>query len=616
MALPLCSYVRRIIYSTAILGHLVVAARRVRHNVHSIGDSVDDSGLHRVATWDAGDDDAEWLADISATLLTAQEELVVEQDSPLAQASPFSSCNSQWGLDKAVDAFIRPEDLPLKVMGKLAKSGNFLTTPDGRLLVKQVVDTEAANLARWTYEDVLKQRYGETDGGCKGFSESLLIPVTMSFTDATGSDCFVMLNETSRLQQVVGSAWRVQKAYDVKPLPNLSGGHLQKLMRLLQDDFKEADFSHLALWQGWSVVRTHLQRDLDALAALEVVDYSLFVHVLEPTSAANLHLPAGVGPQHGCVRAPRGKAPFVVCFGILDYMTPYTMSRFLESKWKADKFGDYRSFTLRLFDCLGSPDASKCSDYKGLARVLGHDVPMVAFLGTEAFRANYECKVEEPVLSYACPEEEDDHTVYVDVPNPNRTQALDASCRRARLGPVDIPFPRSPEANADYLYSISVPNNGNAEVVGTSYDVLLESTHKQYRYRAAHAAAGRNMSRPMVYDEFEACQKGVKNFATSTMFWGNKKKYADLQNVLWSEKEQSVLVIRGKPAFTSHGWALNRLRQELCFLRTVLYRCEPINGGTVNFDYKHRFGKLQIMQMWPGTYSGDYKAFLEAWFRA
>lgn len=75
----------------------------------------------------------------------------------------------------------------------------------------------------------------------------------------------------------------------------------------------------------------------------------------------------------------------------------------------------------------------------------------------------------------------------------------------------------------------------------------------------------------------------------------------------WSDG--AVVVVRGAPMLWghSHDQTVVAMREDGCFYKSLLFRCQPIAGGRMVFDWKHTFGALEILVVSASELSEDFQ---------
>lgn len=335
-----------------------------------------------------------------------------------------------------------------------------------------------------------------------------------------------------------------------------------------------------------------LKRDLAVLDDSYIVDFSLFVHVFERVDAFSAAEDHGLSPEAGCITEPQGSA--VICFSIIDFLLEYTVSREFESILKHDKFEQYPKKLLQAFDCLGSLSADGCEGYLDYNSILqaGESEAKAVLMGTSTFRESYECKAEAPRMKYK---------VFGSVPFFGTNY-------------VSYDRPQKDAVPFGVLESASI-QGGNFSYDGQGYDERL-AAHLQFVSSREHAAriVGNNYTQffdqeyqssglQLSKEELAACQSGIEEFATNT--WTRyRTNHGSLGNVLWSPTAKSLFVVRGKNRFYSNDQVASKMRGNRCFLKTILYRCQPTDGSRVVLDYKRTFGSVEVLQVVPSVSSG------------
>jgi hypothetical protein len=496
----------------------------------------------------------------------------------------------------------------------LAKGGRFFTSPDSRLLVKGISFEEYDELKAFVREKSVDKFYGD----CDSFSRALLLPAQLSFVGTNGIPFIVMENETARLQETAGPEWYVDASYDLKPLPSLSKG-LANLLRAMLEGWL-AQVPPLGEWSGWKKVRELLVRDLALLKDRQLVDFSLFVHLLRPVGSASPRLPPGLSSGHGCIGEFHGAA--IACFRILDFATPYTTLRSLESRWKKDKFDDYTGKFLKQFDCLGSMLQDGCQSYSGHASLesmsgLLRSSRKSAFIGSKAFADNYECRAEAPYLKYV------QHLAGRRNCGGRRycTKTMDhprwiGSSAISKMLPVKWDF--APDGwnvsvqeqgySAAYARNLKLlvsPDTGT-QSVGGAYAEEVKYVHAKTKVLAAIESNAKHF---LPNQSLTRCLDATSDFATASLN-PLTKVHKELNNVLWSPEAKTVVVVRGKNKFRSLDRIAREMRQKLCFLRTVFLRCRNKEGSRTFFDYGSSYGDLEVLLMAADSYSpSDFRAW-------
>jgi len=417
----------------------------------------------------------------------------------------------------------------------------------------------------------------------------------------------VMRNETQRLEELGAQYWQVLPPFDVKPLPNLSDD-LPKLVERLMGPWI-GSLVPLKDWLNWEALRSRLKLDFELLGNHELVDFSLFVHVLRPTMPTSEQpTSGGLAEEAGCILEPLRRA--MVCFSILDFLLRLSVGRKLESKSKEDKFAGYVYKMLQAVDCFGELHGNGCERYRDYGTILdaGNDDEKGALVGTASFSKEYACMVERPVLRYAL-------SRWSVAPKAGRmgrskgkavvrlpTVITDKPWRRSKdgvfaHGQERVEMAPEPLQSLSYEGSAYEPSvagflkdmcaqvNG-AHVAGHDFVRILEDEHK--------SSALLSLSE----DEVDACKKGILEFATSSMGW---QKHENLGNVLWSPQRRSLLVVRGKSKLYSRDKVAMNMKSQHCFMLTRFYRCRAANGARMIFDYTQKFGSVEVLQVVPSV---------------
>jgi len=539
-------------------------------------------------------------------LVKKNEDLSVWLQLQLKQNQLFATCGLS---DSAVDDLAR-DKLQLRPVGKLAKSGDFFASTDSRWLVKAVSTGEQSKLAELGNVEIQRTEYLD----CSGFNHSLLIPIPVAFTCTDGRPFLVMQNETDRLASLAVPEWQIRQSFDVKPLPNLSE-QLASLIITLSTGWL-GSLVPLSAWDGWEDVKNALQHDCHFLAHYNVVDFSLFVHVLHRASVAQASSSSSqsLSAKDGCITEPSGAA--VVCFAILDYLVAFTAGRKLESSVKGDKFQAYGENMMHAFACIGALNGTGCEAYHDYGSILraGDAEAKAAFLGSETFGQTYECQVEQPKLRYQNmrlmgggsgfgsvlkeiqdePVEMSFNTFEVQVYSHEVVQLLPAVMHGDGWSYNGIGY----DANVSLWLQEAVSSNNGGHVIASGYEQLLE-----------HELGRSETGFQLHEEELAACTQGIKLFATSS--WrGQNKKHQGLGNVVWSPRSSSVFVVRGKNKLYSNSNVVTDMRKDHCFMLLRFFRCQASDRKRAMFDYKTSFGSIEVLQVLPSASSGaDFEVF-------
>jgi len=535
-----------------------------------------------------------------------QQALAAKEKATLAKMLQLQFQQNQFfatcGVSGSAVRELAGDELQLRTVGKLAKSGNFFVSTDRRWLVKAVSLAEKSKLAELGKVAITQTEYSD----CSGFNHSLLLPIPLSFIGTNRKAYLVMRNETERLANRIWPEWQVAQIFDVKPLPNLAG-QLAELIITLSTGWL-GSFEPLSTWDGWDDVSNALHRDCRLLTWYKVVDFSLFIHVLQRTSATHNSAP-DLSATDGCITEPSQAA--VVCFAILDYLLPFGYSRRLESLFKGDKFHDYGEKMMHAFACIGDLNGKDCQAYHdyGTITSAGKEDAKVALLGSESFRQNYECQVERPKLRYehkfftpeggfgsvitSRVEDEPLETSDVDRWSDEVTEMLPAVLH----GNGWVYDGSGYDANVSSWLQEAVSSSNRGQVVASGYEQLLEQGLGQLEKEFE-----------LHEEELDACKRGIELFATSS--WNGYKSHKDLGNIIWSSRSNSIFVVRGKSKLYSNSKYLTEMRKRHCFMLLRFFRCRALDGKKTSFDYMTSFGSLEVLQVVPSVSSGhDFKVF-------
>lgn len=485
--------------------------------------------------------------------------------------TPFLLCGT--AADGTLD-LMASRPLDLQPLGKLAKGGSFFAVDGGHLLLKLVAETEAKVLRGWA------QRRLQGSVGCEMFDATSSLLVGVPLVIRHGRLPYILMKNMTAELAVADSSWQVHEPYDVKPLPSLSKGLPQFIHELTQGFLKGV--SPLREWHGWTDLRS-LLKEAVAFFGGDIVDYSLLVHVLRSTAGSSASVPTSLG--RGCI--DNIDAGFIICIRVLDFMTPYTWLRGLESSWKADKFDDYGAKIMTAFDCLIDLELPSCSAYRALPRLIeaskaSTGMAKATFIGTEAFRDNYICSAEVPRLTYQ--------------------ETMFHICALAKM----YELKGGPTADRAELLQHLAASDGGTQSVGPQFKGFMQLAYMKSKQVADEDLAynkSKDAAAHMPLDNLEACLDGVEKF--STEFYTGKTRNLDMHNVLWNPDNEHIIAVRGRPLMYSHREAVRRTRQAGCFLKTTFFRCSPREGGRVYFDYKHNFGDLEIMVLSARENSGQ-----------
>jgi len=510
----------------------------------------------------------------------------VAQFNKMVMASPFTWCL----LPSAQIDELAKAPAGLVSVGKLAKGGSFMTTASRATIIKSVPAGETQVLKTWVEKDMVRHYFGS----CDKLSESLLVPVPLVVPHRKLS-YLVMPNATYWLEKASKGMFSISHVYDIKPLPNLSEGLVQ-MLRDMREGWGYL-LPRLQTWQGWTTVRNLLHRDLELLEdsknqlGFEVVDFSLFVHVLEREPHFRSDVPE-LTPQKGCIEEPQTRT--FVCFKLLDYLTAYSSLRQWESYLKKDKFVNYAQKTLHAFDCIGNLKANSCDRYSTYTQVKeaidSNKNEKLAFIGSPEFRDNYRCSLQMPVTIG------------------NKVGMKPASLNLPRFDEGDSIGVRKRRSYAQYLYHLvrqwatTYSEAADAEV-GPDFAEALLVRHESAKFEAARRVAAWPL------EDLRPCINGIHNFATQTWGLHKEKKYLDLNNVLWLSHHDSVLVARGNPTGYSHSTAVKKMHANKCYLRTYFFDCSMISESEsstrVQLTYNKHFSQVQVMQVFSYRYSTD-----------
>lgn len=570
-----------------------------------------DAHIHRLQNIDHAPED-EASDSSSACGATDYEKMLASVLQQELQACVTKTCQNpfQVCLGRRIFSLNERAKEPMKLceLGKLAKNGNFFASEDGAVLVKRVDPLEAEMLVEWggwatKWVNATDEAY---PGGCTAFQRTLLTPMFASF-QCLAKPYVVMANTTRSLEQTHSSGWRVHHVYDAKPLPNLGEG-LVKLFKDLQNEWGSG-IAKMEQWDGWSDVRAQLRRDLRFLES-RVVDFSLFVHVLKSFGDEQSE------PSNGCVADPTKTV--MVCFNVLDYLTPLTWVRSLESRYKAHKFSDYGSKFMLAFDCIGDPSQSKCAQYIALASIteamsVSKGMAKGIFIGSEAFPNAYMCEKQEPLLQYRAIK----HTglfsassEFGDVIDPKTVMEDEDTPEYLGKEVVWKTSAISDAFSAPWLQSVASPEVGTRYIgdeCGNStdqsdYDCIADVVMDAFSStRPKELNKETEVANWWTRENIGDCLDGVNEFATETYTSGGNKG-AKMHNVLWAPSEKSVIVVRGMPKKVlgigsgyRHKKAMTRTREKNCFLRMHYFKCNPTESSGVYFNYQQHFGSLEIM---------------------
>eukprot|EP00928_Gymnodinium_smaydae_P003095 TRINITY_DN11109_c0_g1_i1.p1 TRINITY_DN11109_c0_g1~~TRINITY_DN11109_c0_g1_i1.p1 ORF type:complete len:374 (+),score=24.77 TRINITY_DN11109_c0_g1_i1:143-1264(+) len=247
-------------------------------------------------------------------------------------------------------------------VGKLAKAGVFYSALDSRVLVKRIRGEEADVLTKWSQSVLADDKTGKSQHvRCAGFRSTLLTPYLLSFSIwhpilLRRSAFVLMQNETDRLNNLHG--YSVTHVYDIKPLPS-NPSSLDMFLNDMKSDWGK-DRPAIFVWHGWQAIRDLLLNDLDFLDSHNVVDYSLFIHVLSSRHRGIWRWFRAQVPS--CATSPDHE--IMICFRIVDYVTPMNLLRLTESAFKHHKFYEYRANVQTLFDCLANLRQTGCTEYE------------------------------------------------------------------------------------------------------------------------------------------------------------------------------------------------------------------------------------------------------------
>mmetsp|Transcript_95820 Transcript_95820/g.189937 ORF Transcript_95820/g.189937 Transcript_95820/m.189937 type:complete len:599 (-) Transcript_95820:167-1963(-) len=507
----------------------------------------------------------------------------------------FAMC----GLSDSSVRELADDALQLRAVGKLAKSGNFFASTDSRWLVKGVSLGEQSKLIELghAWDDI----YNHSD--CHGFNLGILLPIPLTFiTDR--QPYLVMRNETKQLENRTWPEWQVTQAFDVKPLPNLSE-HLANLIITLTTGWL-GSFAPLSRWDGWDAIKTRLHRDCMLLTSYGVVDFSLFIHVLQRTRLTVVNKSStDLSAKDGCIVEPSHAA--IVCFAVLDYLMQFSSSRKLESRFKADKFQDYGEKMVHAFACIGDVNSKGCEAYHDYGAIETASVKeaKVTFLGSETFGKTYECQVGRPKLRYEIITMVGGGTpIFMSKieDKPVIRESLDLTVTSSKEIAVLLPEVlqidglshdgTTYDANIASWLQEAVSSNNGGHIVSSDYEQFLED------------GLGQPEQGFQLDDrELAACKKGIKVFATNS--WRGRTNHKDLGNVVWSPQTKSIFVVRGKNKLYSNSEAVLKMRKKHCFMLVRFFRCQEKGKKRAIFDYKTSFGSIEVLQVIPSASSGD-----------
>jgi len=521
-------------------------------------------------------------------------------------------------------------------LGKLAKSGNFFASADGTILVKRIETAEAQVLSdfgdesfRWDSPSSGKAVYS---GACPSFAKTLFTPMLTTFL--YGSLPYVVMpNLTHYFSQAAPSNWAVQVAYDVKPLPNLGEG-VVKLVKGLRHGWGKG-LQKMIEWEAWNEVRHQLEKDV-AFLEDRVVDFSLFVHVIEavnvaedvPAELSPADVPAELSPGKGCIVDPSRTK--IVCFRILDYLTPRSWKRDLESQYKASKFDHYAKKFMIAFDCFGDIERSDCGSYKALASIseameVSKAMAKGVLIGTKAFAAAYTCKDQTPFLQYrevstsSFPMKK---TTFGDelhiIPHENNKAVILSNKHYDSVG-AEVAFHHSNEISepVKWLQSIASIETGTEYVRKfCTCENCTDFECAKYVLEYASPLTDERLG-DAEYSSLHRCAQMVNSFSTeSYRNSGDEKK--EMHNVLWAPERNRMIAVRGLPqvplvnySHYVHRTVLERGRLENCFLKMHYLRCEPKDSQGVYFNYQQHFGTLEVMVLYGSEYSTDLSVYAD-----
>jgi len=509
----------------------------------------------------------------------------------------FATC----GLSGSAVRELAGGELQLRALGKLAKSGDFLVSTDRRWLLKAVSFDEEAKLKELGTVDVSQTEYSD----CYGFNHTLLLPIPLAFIGTNRKAYLVMQNETELLANRIRPGWQVAQVFDVKPLPNLAG-QLAELVSTLSTAGWLGSFGPLSTWDGWDDVSNALHRDCQLLTLYNVVDFSLFIHILQRTSVTHSSFP-DLSVNDGCITESSRAA--IVCFAILDYLLPFGKRRWVESYFKGDKFQDYGEKMRHAFACIGDLNGKGCQAYHDYSTILNAGVARdkAALLGSQTFRHNYVCQVERPKLRY-------EHKMFVAqdvvafaIKDEPPIKGVHENERMWSDEVVEL-LPQALHSSnwsydgtgydpnvSSWLQGVVSSENG-AHVVASGYEQLLE-------HGLEHPEKGFHLYKK----ELAACKEGIELFARRS--WSGRNKHNGLGNIIWSPQSNSLFVVRGKNKLYSNGKVVTGMRQNHCFMLLRFFRCQPLEGKRTIFDYKTSFGSLEVLQVMPHASSDDFEVF-------
>jgi len=506
------------------------------------------------------------------------------------------------------------DEIQLKPVGKLAKSGDFFASADSRWLVKAVSSGEKSKL-----KELGNFKAKQTEHSaefCSAFNKSLLVPIPLAFTGTNRRPYLVMRNETERLANRTWPEWQIKKCFDVKPLPNLSEQLAQLIISLSTGWL--SSFAPLSEWDGWDDFKDALRRDSQVLTSFSVVDFSLFIHVLQRNSVVHESSP-GLEPSarlDGCIVEPSQAA--MVCFAILDYLVVFGAGRKVESSLKSDKFQAYGEKMMHAVGCLGNLKGKDCQAYHDYGTVLeaGNAEAKAALLGSETFRRNYACQVERPMLRY-----EHKRADGFGIKGAGADEVI------STIRVADEPIPKSvrvvPEWSEEIVVTLPEELHGDSwSYNGVGYDPHVASWLQEavsskngghvvaagYEQRLDDELGQPGQGFRLHSEELAACKEGIRLFATRS--WRGQTSHQDLGNVVWSPSSNSVFVVRGKNWFYSVSKIATEMRKNHCFMQLRFFRCQASDGKRTVFDYKTSFGSLEVLQVMPSASSGaDFKIY-------
>eukprot|EP00928_Gymnodinium_smaydae_P043595 TRINITY_DN29174_c0_g1_i2.p1 TRINITY_DN29174_c0_g1~~TRINITY_DN29174_c0_g1_i2.p1 ORF type:complete len:553 (-),score=49.81 TRINITY_DN29174_c0_g1_i2:98-1756(-) len=484
-----------------------------------------------------------------------------EEDEILETNTAFMRC----GITDSTLVALSSQPLQFEHVGVLAKAGAFWRSVDFQYIVKAISRSEMNMLLSWSEKHDQIQANASYES-CYQVEESLILPIPLAFWNEHGIPYLLMRNETSHLVTARKPHWRVRAMYDAKPLPNVSPG-----LARLAADLASDDRLKLQSWSGWLKLKTILQRDVQMLSKIGVVDYSLFVHVLETSHADSRGDDASIKGDK-CVYDPSGS--LAVCLTIIDYLTKYTVARVIESTVKGGKFFEYHAKLVHAFDCLGNLDEKGCELYQGYDAILsnaGSDAEEDGFVETKAFKMNYECIAQDLKRMRA---RSRTTTMYGHFP------AVVSVPVAVSLGIQDYSGSLYESKLASFLqHAASSPDNMRASSTDSATSII-----------DAFSSVSKFESRL-----FPSCIFGLKDFAHPA------RKDRNSTAIVFSPDSERVFVARrSDKSFTfsknpqAFQWVV-----ESCPWIILMYHCRPTGGHVLVWDYQHKFGDIEVLMMSP-----------------